>query len=152
MNLDQLITGGRGDATTLRDWYRAHPVSSDRLRHTLAHVARRVREGEDVFFAVREFLDEFSIRDQHQRQSAIDEQPVPTDNPRADAFVAGLAEHLVWHHHMKLPSWPNEPERFLDRFWFVAGAKGFRAILIAHSPAAFRRRGIFIHPDALVRY
>jgi len=39
----------------------------------------------------------------------------------------------------------------LGHFWFVSDVVGFRAIAIAQSPAAFRRRGIFIACDALSR-
>ena len=49
------------------------------------------------------------------------------------------------------PVWATEPDRFLECFWFVSGVPGFRAIAIAQSPAAFRRRGIFIARDALSR-
>jgi hypothetical protein len=41
--------------------------------------------------------------------------------------------------------------RFLDRFWFPSAVPGFRALAIAESPAAFRRRGIFIARGALER-
>ncbi|MEO7802959.1 MAG: hypothetical protein ABIS18_00425 [Actinomycetota bacterium] len=151
MNLDELIEAGRSDSTTLRDWYRDHPAPDTLLRHTLAHVGRRVLAGEDLLFAVFEFLDEFSIRTLEQRQNAIDE-PATSENARADAFLGGLAEYLAGLHHLNLPSWANEPNRFLDHFWFLSETKGFRAILIAHSPSAFRRRGIFVHPDMLHRH
>jgi len=150
MSLDRLLEAARADPTTVRDWLRANPP--EHFRHTLAHVATRVTEGEDFFIAMREFLDQFMIRPDGRRQEAIDDVPSTTGDARHDAFLAGLAEHLAWHHSLHLPTWTNDPTRFLDRFWFVSSVRGFRAILIAHSPAAFRRRGIFVHPDSLVRY
>jgi hypothetical protein len=44
-----------------------------------------------------------------------------------------------------------EPQRFLDRFWFVSEVPGFRATAIAQAPAAFRRRGIFVPERSLHR-
>jgi hypothetical protein len=49
------------------------------------------------------------------------------------------------------PSWSVEDERFLERFWFPSPVPGFRALAIAESRAAFRRRGIFIARGALER-
>lgn len=49
------------------------------------------------------------------------------------------------------PGWSVEPERFLDRFWFVSEIPGFRAMAIAQAPAAFRRRGVFIPERSLHR-
>ncbi len=53
-------------ATPLRtesEWLAANPPAAERLTQTLAGVASRVREGEEFSYAVREFLDEFSLRE-----------------------------------------------------------------------------------------
>jgi hypothetical protein len=39
----------------------------------------------------------------------------------------------------------------LDHMWFPGVAPGFRATALRESPAAFRRRGIFIARGALTR-
>jgi hypothetical protein len=78
-------------------------------------------------------------------------RPEPTGDPRADAYLGALAEHLAATHGIKRPAWSVEPDRFLDRFWFVSEVPGFRALAIAQSPAAFRRRGIFVAKGALQR-
>ncbi len=138
--------------TTRSDWLAAHPPARERLSETLAGVAGRVRQGEDFRHAVREFLDEFALRgDDRLREEAIAQRPEPTGDPRHDAYLGALAEHLATVHGLSRPGWSVEPGRFLDRFWFVSEVPGFRAVAIAQAPAAFRRRGVFIPERSLHR-
>jgi hypothetical protein len=137
---------------TQSSWLAKNPPDGARLTATLAGVAARVRGGEEFQFAVREFLDEFALRaDDASRAKAIAEQPDPTGDPRYDAYLGALAEHLAVAHQLERPSWSVRPDRFLDRFWFVSDVPGFRAVSIAQAPAAFRRRGVFIPECSLHR-
>lgn len=139
-------------AETLKEWLAAHPPPDAAFRQTLALAADRVRSGEALRFAVREFLDEFSLLPRDDlRARAIGDRPGLTGDPRADAYLAALAEHLAATCALPRPTWSVEPERFLERFWFVSEVRGFRALAVAESPAAFRRRGIFIAEGALRR-
>jgi hypothetical protein len=138
--------------TTRSDWLATHPPAPGKLNQTLAGVARRERAGEDFRHAVREFLDEFALRgDSHSRSEAVDEPPPSTGDPRHDAFLGALAEHLALAHDFQRPAWSIEPGRFLDHFWFVSDVPGFRATAIAQAPAAFRRRGVFLPERSLHR-
>lgn len=138
--------------TTRSDWLTENPPTAERLNATLAAVAERTRSGERFDYAVREFLDEFALRrSEMSRREAIAEQPEPTGDPRWDAYLGALAEHLAAVHQIERPAWSVEPDRFLDRFWFVSEVPGFRAVAIAQSPAAFRRRGVFIPERSLHR-
>jgi hypothetical protein len=74
-----------------------------------------------------------------------------TGDPRHDAYLGALGEHLAVVHGLSRPAWSVEPGRFLDRFWFVSEVPGFRAVAIAQAPAAFRRRGVFIPERSLHR-
>lgn len=132
---------------TLHEWLREHPPAAERFSQTLATAARR----DDFRIAVREFLDEYGFRGGELRAAAIREEPSPTGDTRHDAYLAALAEHLALREGLPVPRWAAAPERFLDAFWFPSPTPGFRAIAIARSPMAFRRRGIFITPDALDR-
>lgn len=142
-------------ATPLRtssEWLAAHPPPAAHLSETLAGIAARVRGGEDFHHGVREFLDEFSLRgDDRSRAQAVAERPEYTGDPRYDAYLGALAEHLAAAHGLERPTWSVEPARFLDRFWFVSDIPGFRAIAIAQAPAAFRRRGVFVPERSLHR-
>lgn len=137
---------------TRSDWLTEHPPPSERLTETLSGVARRVRSGEDFRHAVREFLDEFALRsDDRARVEAISQRPEPTGDPRHDAYLGALAEHLAAAHGLSRPEWSVQHDRFLDSFWFVSDVPGFRAVAIAQAPAAFRRRGVFIPERSLHR-
>jgi len=137
---------------TRSDWLAAHPPARERLSQTLSKVSGRVRVGEDFRHAVREFLDEFALRgDDRSRAEAIAQRPESTGDSRHDAYLGALAEHLASVHGLSRPEWSVEPSRFLDRFWFVSEVPGFRAVAIAQTPAAFRRRGVFVPERSLHR-
>ena len=141
-----------GKVFTLQDWLRGHPLPDGAFTQTLAGVAHRAIEGEDFLHAVRELLDDVALMaSDHQRRSAISERPPLIGDARGDAYLAALAEHLAARHSLHRPAWACEPERFLSRFWFVSGVRGFRALALVQSPAAFRRRGIFIAESSLRR-
>ncbi len=136
---------------TLRDWLAEHPPPDERFTQTLAGVAERVRGGEDLRFAVREFLDEFALRGRDElRLRAFAEEPARVD-PQTDAYLGALAEHLARTHDLNAPAWVLAGDRTLDRMWFPGVAPGFRPTALRESPAAFRRRGIFIARGALSR-
>ena len=134
------------------DWLASNPPPPSRLTTTLAWVAHQARNGEDFHHLVREFLDEFALRgDEGSQRDAIEEHPGETGDPRHDAYLGALAEHLAAVHRLPRPDWTLERSRFLDRFWFVSDVPGFRAISIAQAPAAFRRRGVFLPERSLHR-
>lgn len=137
---------------TLKDWLAEHPPPDGAFTQSLEVVAERAREGEDFRVAVREFLDEFALLPRTDLQArAVSARPCLTGNRRHDAYLGALAEHLAAVRGLDRPAWAVEPERFLDRFWFPSDVSGFRALAIAQSPAAFRRRGIFIAQASLDR-
>lgn len=138
-------------ANSLIEWLVEHPPSPERFAQTLATVALTSGAHGDFRVAVREFLDEYGLRPSPLRTDAIAARPVSTGQARHDAYLAALGEHLALRDDLSVPAWTGEPGRFLDNFWFVSPTPGFRAIALARSPVAFRRRGIFITPDALDR-
>ncbi len=138
--------------TTGSGWLATHPPAPERLTQTLSGVAERTRLGEDFHMAVRDFLDEFALRgDERSRTDAIAEKPPLTGEPRQDAYLGALAEHLAVTYGLARPSWSVEAVRFLPSFWFVSEVAGFRAISIAQAPAAFRRRNVFVPERSLHR-
>jgi hypothetical protein len=136
---------------TLRDWLAEHPPADERFTQTVAGVAERVRAGEDLRFAVRELLDEFALRGRDDlRAAALSEEPASVD-PHVDAYLGALAEHLARSCNLPTPRWALSETRTLDHMWFPGVARGFRPTALRESPAAFRRRGIFIARGALTR-
>ncbi len=117
---------------------------------SLQHVAERARDGVPWRSAVRDFLDGFAGAPVGAQQALLDEEPLAFDAV-GDAYLAALAEHLAHHHDLVRPAWCVDPARFLRRMWFASDAPGLRASAIQQSPAAFRRRGLFIGDTTLQR-
>lgn len=111
-------------------------------RLTLREAGARVNGGEELLAAAREFLDQAGRANAHELAAMIAERPDPTGNARADALLAGVAEYTAGLQQIACPRWTSEPERLLDRFWFVSTEPGFRAIALAQTPVALKRRGI----------
>ncbi|MDR2507794.1 MAG: hypothetical protein LBD67_07355 [Candidatus Accumulibacter sp.] len=110
----------------------------------------RVHGHADSF--LREFLDEFYVeRDQRERAAMLAEEPPLSDNDRLNAYLAAVAEHLALRYRLDIPDWVLTPPRFLKRPFFPAGLESLKATLLMESPAAFRRRMIFVGADPLYR-
>jgi len=66
----------------LRAWLAQHPPNDSNYRQSLAGVARRARQGDDFWIAVRELQDELSLtQTDAQRARAIAEAPPLTGEP-----------------------------------------------------------------------
>lgn len=100
---------------------------------------------------VRDFLDVIGHSAPNEIAALIREKPQPTGDVRIDALLAGLAEHFSATREVPCPGWVNESDRFLDRFWFVSRVPGFRAMAIAQTPIALKRRGVFWPARSLQR-
>lgn len=137
---------------TIRDYLRAHPDLRTSYRPaSLAQIAGAAKSQEDFLFRIRQFLDDFRRpQPDDQRAALIEQRPPAAAEPRWDAFLGALAEHLAAHAGMRVPGWTEEPHRFLSTFWFVH-EPAFDALALAQSPAAFRRRAIFAAADFLRR-
>ena len=138
--------------SSFRDWLDQHPPPDAAFGQSLAGVATRVIDGDDFLVAVRELLDEFILLSTDaQRRRAIEAEPPETGDRRHDAYLGALGEHLALTSGLDRPEWTLAECRFLDTFWFQSNVAGFRALAIAESPAAFRRRGIFVAAGSLRR-
>jgi len=62
-----------------------------------------------------------------------------------------VEEHLAAIRTLPCPDWVHEQERFLGQFWFVSTVPGFRAVALAQTPIALKRRGIFWPARSLER-
>jgi hypothetical protein len=117
---------------------------------TLEDVAARTLKGEAFDPLLREFLDEFYLADGLAKAAAVARAPAPIA-PIQDAYLGAVAEHLALKYELPIPSWTEEPHRFLARPFFAGGLEDLKAILLVESPLAFRRRQIFVSANALSR-
>lgn len=121
-----------------------------RRPRSLHEVSLRARDGLQPFdAALREFLDAF-YANPGLRADALQARPVPLDDLR-DAYIAATAEHLARCHDLPLPDWCETYGRSLKRPFFAGGLESLKAVLTVESPAAFRRRMLFVSKDALFR-
>ena len=120
---------------------------------TLAEVAAISRDAETLGFAIPNFLDEFYAEPLAER--LVDEPRTLTaqlrDEGLADAYLAGIADHLSRLYHFTPPPWVSGPGRILKNPWFAMESHGGRMCMLIESPPAFRERNIFVSANALSR-
>ncbi len=134
------------DDTALRDFL---PLRARRPM-TLARTANRIAEGVMLREAVADFVDDLRwARNDDDVAQRITERPRDLD-PRSDAYLGALAEHVAADRGLAAPPWSGEPDRFLPRIWWPR-YPGLWARAIVESPAAFRRRGILLGAGMLSR-
>jgi hypothetical protein len=108
--------------------------------------------GEDFSFLLREFLDEFySAIPKGNAAECIADEPSDLSDAREHASLGAVGEHLARRWNLPIPSWTEDPSRFLRRPYFTTTVEGFKALLLAESPIAFRRRLIFTEAEPLRR-
>lgn len=100
---------------------------------------------------LQEFLRGHGEVEPAGREHLVSEPPLPVD-PRWDALLGGVAEHLAFHDGRPVPAWALDPSRFLDRWWFpgAVDAEG-RTWRMASAPAALAARGVWLERAALAR-
>ena len=118
------------------------------IKASLAGPDRARGESESIrlAFAFIELYEQASVPD---RVHLLDDCPETVGDPRFDALLAALAEHLCAEHGIESPAWVGHTSRFLETWWFVAGLKSLEADAFVHSPISFARRGVFIADGAL---
>ena len=119
---------------------------------TLVQVLQLVHEGEKLRFCMAGFLDGFyGDTNLESRARRIADDPGRTDDPKMNALIGAIGEHLTMRWNLGAPpAWTGQPERFLDRPWFM-GHERMKGFLLAESPLAFRRRFIFTEAEPLRR-
>lgn len=97
------------------------------------------------------FLDDFySDATPEGRLSRLADDPGLSGNPKLDALMGAVGEHLCRRWNLAPPEWTDQPERFLSHPWFMGGErmKGFNLV---ESPSSYRRRMIFTEAEPLRR-
>ncbi|VBA62427.1 hypothetical protein [Mycobacterium attenuatum] len=74
----------------------------------------------------------------------ITAEPLLIGEPRFDALLAAIAEHLAARHGLPGPLWTITVERFLHRAWWISPLPSARVQALLWTPASFRRRGIYL--------
>jgi hypothetical protein len=106
---------------------------------------------DEAMALILQFVDDFRSRRRDQQRDLIGRKPGPTGSAVVNAYLAALAEHLSNEAGLSAPAWVDDPARFLKQWWIESDVPSARPTAMAQSPAAFRRRGIFISERALER-
>ena len=123
---------------------------------SLREVVARSNGGEEFSFLLSSFLDTFfghvKRGDLGQALAMLTEEPPPSGSLQRDAYAGAVAEYLCRRWSLSgIPPWTNHPSRFLARPLFDQAAPSVRALYLVESPAAFRRRLIFVEAVPLRR-
>ena len=86
-----------------------------------------------------------------EKLALVSDPPEPTGEPVTDAYLAAMVETLCLEVAIPAPAWTDGPSTFMSRPWFAGGLQSLKAILLAETPVAFRRRNLFISANALHR-
>jgi transcriptional regulator with XRE-family HTH domain len=135
----------------------------DRMIRASGHVLSVTIEPDPRVFRLADLADQIRATDDEQRRMRLvfeflrgaqeDGRPVqllgaaepgPTGDRRFDALLAAIAEDLCVHADIPPPSWVNDPDRYLDGFWWVSNLPSARARAVVHTPASYRRRGVML--------
>jgi hypothetical protein len=81
----------------------------------------------------------------------IADEPARLRDSREHAMLGATAEHLARRWNLVPPPWSDDPSRFLHQPYFTAPIENLKAMLLAQSPLAFRRRMIFTEAEPLRR-
>ena len=116
-----------------------------------------LRRGEPLtLWRLGDFVDDFRTRaaTEEERLALVREAPMWVDAPAQEdcnAYWAAMVETLCREARLNPPEWTESPRCYLHRPWFAGAMEGLKAILLAESPVAFRRRNLFVSSDALAR-
>jgi transcriptional regulator with XRE-family HTH domain len=97
------------------------------------------------------FADDFRASSRPGRTVLLREKPPPTGDARFDAALAGVAELFAAEGELPAPAWVDEPDRFVEPWWFVARRPAFHAYVLAHTPAVMARHGVFMAREVFDR-
>ncbi|HVA20153.1 MAG TPA: helix-turn-helix transcriptional regulator [Solirubrobacteraceae bacterium] len=97
------------------------------------------------------FADDFRGSSRPGRILLLADEPPSTGEKRFDAALAGIAEFFAAEGAISSPAWVNDPDRFVEPWWFVASRPAFHAYTLANTPAVFARHGVFIAREVFDR-
>jgi len=100
---------------------------------------------------ILQFVDDFRSRRRSTQRQLLARTPGLTGSALIDAYLAGAAEYLSNEVGLPAPAWVEDPDRFLRTWWIESDVPSARPTAVAQSPAAFRRRGVFVSEKALER-
>jgi hypothetical protein len=123
---------------------------------SLYEFSTALAKGNSEGWALGEFLDAFYGVPQDKRQNMLNREPKLLagrirNGDVTDASLAATAEYLAWKFRLINPEWTQDSRRVMKEPWFATDIEGLKILLVMESPAAFRRRNLFVSENALSR-
>ncbi len=124
---------------------------------SLAELAQTIEEDlehdheQDALRLLFGFADDFRGSSRPGKIALLRDAPPGTGDARFDAALAGVAEFFASEGGISAPAWVDEPDRFVEPWWFVVSLPAFHAYTLAHTPAVFARHGVFIAREVFDR-
>ncbi|BAM07886.1 hypothetical protein [Leptospirillum ferrooxidans] len=123
---------------------------------SLHEYSQALANGNPDGWVLGEFLDAFYEAPPNHRQNMIEQEPELLggkirNGDVTDAYIAATAEYLAWHFSLLTPDWTQDSRRIMKEPWFATDIEGLKTLLAMESPAAFRRRNLFVSQNALSR-
>ena len=117
---------------------------------TASAIRDALRKGKptvDMLRLVRQMVSDSKWIQGSTDHEAFYAQPSTTGDPRWDAMLSGVAEHLNVMKHCASPNWTAGSA--LAHFWFVGTDTAFDAISFASTPTSLLIRGVVLDAAAL---
>jgi hypothetical protein len=117
---------------------------------TLNEVGRRILNGGEPGYEIKDFLHEFQDSSNINMLLAAPPQleGCVSEGKRLSAFLQALAVYLATRLDCDPPDW-TKPQIQLPEPWFASPGIALRNYLLISSPAPFRARNLFIDEDSL---
>jgi hypothetical protein len=119
---------------------------------SLLEISRRVLDGADYASCMKEFIDEAARAAAVDRTSGeailvlppsfLEEEPLRIPDPVLRVHLAGMAEYISRLGAAPPPHWSESEDYFLPEATYTCGPNS-RALFMAETPGAFRRRNLF---------
>lgn len=93
----------------------------------------------EMLRAVRQFVKNV---DRLGPAGMIERDPGSTGDPRWDALVAGVVEHVAFAHGASVPEWARAVP--LEQWWFVTDSPRLHATAFVNTPPALARRNVYL--------
>ncbi|WP_308160182.1 hypothetical protein [Mycolicibacterium goodii] len=126
--------GARSDLTRQTTALTMHDTAAAIAEHD--NDATKLR----IFFEFSRGADESGVA----ALPLITSEPALTGDTRFDALMAAEAEHIASRYGLPGPLWTATTDRTLNRAWWISELPSARTSALIWTPAAFRRRAIYL--------
>jgi len=124
-------------------------------RYSAAESFQRIKQGEQPWVALGDFLDDWRRSDPEDRLELVAqplEEVTTPDEQRWATLFAGAIEELCLAEGFAVPGWIMEARYYLQEPWYPTARKeALRRFMEETTPRAFKQRKVFIGDRALLR-